>query len=184
VPLIVGDPVCYLSAAAELWCFLAVSNPLDTAVENLTAVIQLLSSDGDVLETLDATPPLNLLAAGEAMPLVAYSPDPPEGWTTARGQLQSSYVLDPQSDYYLIAALEETNIDISPDRLAARVVGRVEIQGGEAGTLWVLALAYDDAGNVIGVRRWESQGQTDFDFRVYSLGPSIAEVGLLVEARP
>jgi hypothetical protein len=84
----------------------------------------------------------------------------------------------------LSAALKETNIDISPDRLAARVVGRVEIQGGEAGTLWVLAVAYDDAGNVIGVRRWESQGQTDFDFRVYSLGPSIAEVGLLVEARP
>jgi hypothetical protein len=63
------------------------------------------------------------------------------------------------------------------------VSGRVNIESGNAATIWVLAVAYDDAGNVIGVRRWESETETEFSFLVYSLGPEIADVDLLVEVR-
>lgn len=184
VPMTVGETRCYASTAGELWCFLPVENTLPTAVENLTAVIQLLSASGEVLATLEATPPLNLLDAGDLMPLVAYSPDSPEEWTTARGQLLSAYTLAEGSDYYLAASIPEPSVDISEDGLFASVVGRVEIQNGTAAIIWVLAVAYDDQGNVIGVRRWESEGDTEFGFFVYSLGPEIATVDLLVEARP
>lgn len=183
VPLTVGETKCYSSAAGELWCFVIVENTLTSSVENLTAVVQLLSANGEVLANLQATPPLNLLVSGEAMPLVAYTSDPPEGWTTARGQLLSAYSLDVGSDYYVEAVIQESDVDIAEDGWAARIVGRVEIQEGEAGTVWVLAVAYDGAGNVIGVRRWESEGEKEFDFRVYSLGLEIASVDLLVEAR-
>ncbi len=174
---------CYASTAGELWCFVYIENNLPTAVENLTAAVHLLSADGEVISTLQATPPLNLLGPGEALPLVAYSPDLPGGWVAARGQLLSAYSLAAGSDYYLAAVIQGSNIDFSEDGLAASVAGRVEIQG-EAKTIWVLAVAYDDQGEIVGVRRWESAGETEFDFTVYSLGPAIADVDLLVEARP
>jgi hypothetical protein len=46
-------------------------------------------------------------------------------------------------------------------------------------------VAYGEDGQVVGFRRWESAGDEDeFEFWVYSLGPEIARVELLVEARP
>jgi hypothetical protein len=59
-----------------------------------------------------------------------------------------------------------------------------------ANTLWILAAAYDPDGNVVGVRRWESDAvlKADapvlFDFPISSLGPGITRVELLAEARP
>jgi hypothetical protein len=61
---------------------------------------------------------------------------------------------------------------------------------GTANTLWVLASAFDSAGNVVGVRRWESAAALSaaaplsFDFQVSSVGPGIARVEFLTEARP
>jgi hypothetical protein len=54
----------------------------------------------------------------------------------------------------------------------------------------VLATAYDAAGEVVGIRRWESpdalkaQAPVAFDFSVSSLGPAISKVDFLAEARP
>lgn len=183
VAVAIAGTKCYASAAGELWCFVIIENELETAVENLTAVIQLLSSDGRVLASLEATPPINLLESGRTMPLVAYLADPPQGWTAVRGQLFSAYSLSEGMDYYLAASIQDENIVISDDGLFANVTGRVEIQGGDAGTIWVLAVAYDSAGQIVGFRRWESEGATEFETSVYSLGPEISTVDLLVEAR-
>ena len=184
VSLNVAETKCYNSAAGELWCFVPVENTLPSAVENLTAVVQLFDADGELLTTLDATPPINLLGTGQKMPLVAYSPDPPGGWATARGQLLSAYSLTEASDYYLSATISGSTIDISGNGLSANIAGRVEILNGQPGTIWVLAVAYDANGNVVGIRRWESENETKFAFLVYSLGPEIKTVDLLVEALP
>jgi hypothetical protein len=56
--------------------------------------------------------------------------------------------------------------------------------------VWLLATAYDAAGEVVGVRRWEAgealsaQSPLPFDFAVFSAGPEIARVEFLAEARP
>jgi LysM repeat protein len=184
VALTVGETKCYSSALGELWCFLPIENVLPTSVENIIAVVQLLAPDGNVLTTLEATPPLNLLGTGAAMPLVAYTSNPPAGWTATRGQLLSAYSLSSESDYYLLATVQDASIDISADGSRATATGRVEIQNGEVGTIWVLAIAYDSAGDVVGIRRWESDSETEFQTIVYSLGSKIADVDLLVEARP
>jgi hypothetical protein len=65
-------------------------------------------------------------------------------------------------------------------------VARGKLTGGQGADLvWVLAVAYGEDGQVVGFRRWESAGDEDeFEFWVYSLGPEIARVELLVEARP
>jgi YD repeat-containing protein len=73
----------------------------------------------------------------------------------------------------------------------AKVSGRVMPVGTTtANTLWVLATAYDSAGNVVGIRRWDSPSAVApdsplaFDFLVSSVGAGIARVELLSEARP
>ncbi len=184
VPVEVGKTKCYSSAAGELWCFIQVKNTLPTSVENLIGVVQLLGADGRVLATLEAATSLNLLVSGQSMPLVAYIADPPRGWMAAQGQLLSAYPLAEGSDYYLSAGIQNASIDISANGISATAAGHIEIQNGEAGTIWVLAVAYDASGEVVGIRRWESEGVLDFETIVYSLGPKITKVDLLVEARP
>jgi hypothetical protein len=73
----------------------------------------------------------------------------------------------------------------------AQATGRVILtEAGTANTLWVLATAYDAAGDVVGVRRWESpsalpvDAPISFDFLVSSVGPAIDRVEFLAEARP
>jgi LysM repeat protein len=183
VGVTLGKTKCYASTASELWCFVTIQNPLEVGVENLIAAVQLLSLDGSVLANLEAMPPINLLEAGRAMPLVAYSNDVPSGWTTPRGQLFGAYSVSGETNYYLPAQIQDSSIAISEDGLSAKVIGRVEIINGEVGTIWVLAVAYDAGGDAVGFRRWESEGQVEFETTVYSLGPVIDSVDLLVEVR-
>ena len=63
-------------------------------------------------------------------------------------------------------------------------------QAADASQVWVAATAYDAAGRVVGVRRWESNaalaagGTIPFDFLLSSIGGRIARVDFAVEARP
>lgn len=56
--------------------------------------------------------------------------------------------------------------------------------------VWLAAVAYDQEGNVVGVRKWEASKaippgkHRDFEITVYSLGPAIERVDVLLEARP
>jgi hypothetical protein len=142
-----------------------------------------LDGEGETLATIDAIPMLNMLAPGETMPLVAYIQVAPEDWASARGQVVSAYLVS-GADYYLQATLNETQIEISDSGLAAQITGRLSVGETAPGTAWVLAVGYASDGAVVGVYRWVRQQQDAFDFWVYSLGPKIATVDLLVEARP
>jgi hypothetical protein len=59
-----------------------------------------------------------------------------------------------------------------------------------AKTVWVVAVAYDITGRVVGVKRWESTselvptGSLPFAFAVSSLAGEIERVEFAVEARP
>lgn len=185
VPVSLGAAQCYATAAGELWCLALAQNENAFAIENVIGVVQLLDADGEPLATLQAVAPLNRVEAGDNMPLVAYAAAPPSGWASAQAQLLSAYRVPANDTYYLQAEVQETDVDIADDGLSARVLGEVALSGGgSAGTIWVAAIAYDSAGQVVGVRRWESSGETEFYFLVYSLGPQIATVELVVEARP
>lgn len=176
---------CYATTAGELWCFLPVENANAFSLENIVGIVQLLDANGHVLASVEAVPPLNLLPAGNSMPLVSYLQEVPQDWVSARGQVFSAYPVAQESDYYIGAVIQQTEIDASETGLAARVHGLVQVSGDlPAGVVWVLAVAYDADGDVVGVYRWERQDSDEFSFWVYSLGPEIAEVELLVEARP
>ncbi len=127
---------------------------------------------------------MTLLLPDQAIPLVAYWDFPPTNWDLSSGRLLSASQASSLEDRFVSANLINETATISSEALSALVQGNVEIEG-QAGTVWILAVAYDDKENVIGVRRWEGEGEVDsFEFLVYSLGAAIERVDLQIEARP
>ena len=106
-------------------------------------------------------------------------------------QVLTAIRLLPGDTRYLPVSLENTLVSVDAGGQSAEVSGLVNLTGtGTANTLWVLASAFDSAGKVVGVRRWESTTALNatapvaFDFPVSSVGPGIARVEFLAEARP
>ncbi|HRN51830.1 MAG TPA: LysM peptidoglycan-binding domain-containing protein [Anaerolineales bacterium] len=178
------DPVCYTSAAGELWCLVLVHNDTPQPLENVTGYVRLLDASGAELNTLEAVPPLNLLPPGEAMALVSYLPSVPANWATAQAEIASAFGVQEDASLYVpVLAVDFSWSPGQQNAKAARVVGQASL-GTDAASVWVMAVAYDVTDNPVGVRRWESAGASAFDFWVYSLGPDIADVQVVVEAHP
>lgn len=190
LPVESNVPVCLADAAGGAWCFLLVHNPLNESLENLSAVLELTNSTGQVVATVTANGLLNLLPGGASLPLAAYVPQvsPP-----LQARVLELHALPVPADdtRYLPARLEDVNIQIASDGLSASVQGQILLEGEiPASLVWAAMTAYDAAGNVIGVRRWESSASIQpgvaglLDGRVYSAGGKIVRVEVLLEARP
>lgn len=186
LPLDVHEVDCYATSAGELWCFFLVENQSGESVENLAASIQLFSSAGELLDSAEAIAPLNILQTGASLPLVSYWREAPIDRAHAQAELLSAYGLSDQEGRYLPVELTSVDVDISPTGLSAHLRASLEpVLGADASVIWVLAVAYDAEGHVLGLRRWEGTGEdAQIDFWVYSLGAVIERVDLQVEARP
>ena len=107
-------------------------------------------------------------------------------------QVLTAIRLLPDDERYLPATINNTLVEINAEGHSARVTGQVLLPGQSkaASQVWVAGTAYDDAGRVVGVRRWESSaglspgGSIPFEFMVSSIGGTIARVAFAVEARP
>jgi len=120
------------------------------------------------------------------MPLLAYFAPPLPDQFQARGELTSALEVAQDDSRYIDAEINLTATEISPEGTQAIARGEVLIPEDAAtlSQLWVLVVAYDGDGNIIGVRKWKSDGETAFEIPVYSLGGAIDHVETLVEARP
>jgi LysM repeat protein len=184
---------CNLGRDGGAWCFVMATNSQSFDVESISAIIRVADEGTDVVISQIAVPPLDLLPAGSSMPLAAYFPPKlPDEPLQASAELLTSLPVFPDSKRYLPVAVEELAIHISEGGMEAEVSGQVNLGDGEqeASFVWVAAVAYDQQGSVIGLRRWENQnplpvgkGQP-FTFWVYSTGSEIERVEVLAEARP
>lgn len=190
--VITNIPVCYSTSAGGLWCFFLIENTLDTALENLAGVVTLTDKDGTLAATQQAAALLNRLPGGKALPLVVYFNTPVPDWEGVSGQVISAIAVPAGDERYLAVEATGVSISITESGRAARVAGKLQLGAGSpaAETLWVVAVAYDEAGFPVGIRRWESAAGADsgeeaeFTFGIYSVGGDIHRVELLVEARP
>jgi LysM repeat protein len=191
-PIAISNPVCYQMPDSGVQCFLlATNNELD-AIENASARITLLNSKGEVIKEQIATSPLNFIPAGETLPLTTYfSPPIPINFNVI-GELMTAFLVEKNNKRYLPGSTEDLQIAISEDGTRAHLTGKVSFtsENTETNKIWILASAYNKKGEIIGVRKWESdtalsgKDSHPFDMMVYSLGPEIAQVKVLVEAHP
>jgi phage tail protein X len=182
---------CWPETTGGLWCFALLQNNYAETLENLSAQFALVDSSGQELSSQVAWGLLDILSPGASMPLVAHFVPPVQPDAGMHVQVLTATRLLPGDSRYLPVRLENTLVSVDASGLTADVAGRVLLTGsGTANMLWVLVIAYDAAGNVIGVRRWEptsaltEKTPVSFDFPVSSVGPEITRVEFLAEARP
>jgi len=191
-PFVIRQIDCYPTANLAMWCFVLAFNDSPDFVENLSAQVTLVDSNNATLASLTALSPLNILPPNTSLPLsVFFPPDIP---AAAKPQVQvlTAIRLLPNDARYLPATLNNMLVQVNADGHSAQVRGSVlsQSQATDASQVWVAATAYDVAGSLIGVRRWESNaalsagGTLPFEFLISSIGGKIARVEFAVETRP
>jgi LysM repeat protein len=191
VGISLGAVRCYPASDNSIWCFILAVNNLETAVENPSATVRLVERNSGLIVSARADAPLNLLPPGGSIPLAAYFPSPAPAIFDAAVELAAALPLADPGQRYLPAQAENGTVNIQPGALSASVNGEVALNEieGEAASVWVVILAFDAAGNVTGLRRWESNAplsagqRLPFSAMVYSAGEPIKDVKILVEAR-
>ncbi len=191
-PFTIQQIECYPTADKGMWCFVLVHNDFPEFMENVSAQVTLVDANNATLASQTALLPLNILPPETSLPLAVFFP--PEMPLDAKPQVQVLTAIRLLSDdeRYLPATINNTLVQVNADGRSARVSGQVLLpsQAGAASQVWVAGTAYDDAGRVVGVRRWESSaglspgGSLPFEFMVSSIGGMIARVEFAVEARP
>ncbi|MBU2609402.1 MAG: LysM peptidoglycan-binding domain-containing protein [Chloroflexi bacterium] len=192
VPLTILQARCWPTADGGCWCFALIQNDYAETIENLSVQFTLLDASGQEIGSQVAYGLLNILPAGRKMPLAAFFPAPLPADVHPRAQVLTAIRLSADDSRYLPIALQNTLVRVDWSGRTAHVSGRAALttQSATVGTLWVLGVAYDQYGHVVGVRRWgageplKADSILAFDFLVFSLGAPIDHLDLLVEARP
>lgn len=185
-PVDVEQPLCYPAGDGGVWCVAEIHNNQNISLENLAMWIGLYNSQGENITSQVAYSPMNILAPGSIMPFMAYFSPPVPAEFIARGEVLSAIAVESEDTRYIDAQVELIEMVINPDHSQATVRGVVVLPEGTPvpSQVWVLAVAYDTEGNIIGERKWKSGGDTQFELTVYSLGGLIEKVQFLTEVRP
>lgn len=183
---------CYPTANRGMWCFVLALNDSPDFMENLSVQVTLVDAKNAVLASQAAFLPLNILPPNTSLPLTVYFP--PDIPLDAKPQVQvlTAIRLLSNDERYIPATINNTLVQINAEGHSAIVSGLALSLSQTLGAnqVWVAATAYDDAGRVVGVRRWESNahlpagGSLPFEFLLSSLGGKISRVEFAVEARP
>jgi len=190
-PFTVQQIECYPTADKGMWCFILVHNDFSEFMENLSAQVTLVDSNHLVIASQTALMPLNILPPNISLPLTIFFP--PEIPLDAKPQVQvlTAIRLLANDERYVPATINNTLVEVNADGHSARVTGIVLSQSQDkvASQVWVAGTAYDGAGRVVGLRRWEwdqglaAGGSIPFEFMISSIGGKIAQVEFAVEAR-
>ena len=186
-----GEPSCYLNPLGELNCLALLHNKGKANLENPSLAFKLSSKTSEFASELVVFAPLNIIPAGESLPVLATFPVPiPEDYEI---EVEINYWLPtmPEDERYAELEIVSEKIQISDKKLFAQVSGEIKLKKDERNlaSLWLLVTAFDEGGEPIGFRRWEADlpltanQNVVFNTFVYSLGPEIASVSLMAEAR-
>jgi len=187
VPAPVTQAVCHPTADNGLWCFALIQNNTPDTHENVSAQITLLDENNNVLAGQTAFMPLDIIPPNKSLPVYVFFPNTP---ANANIQVQILSAIQSSSLRYLPVTLNNTITQIDWNGLTAQISGQITLpaESMAATQVWVAAVAYDEDGRVVGVKRWEGgavqPGESiAFSFLISSLGPAINAVEFVAEAR-
>lgn len=190
-PFTVEQIQCYPTSNKGMWCFVLVHNDFPDFMENLSAQVTLVDSNGEFIATQAALLPLNILPPNTSLPLSIYFPSDIPADAKPQVQVLTAIRLSSNDSRYLPATVNNTLVQINSDGHFANITGEVRLpaESNAATQTWVAAAAYDESGRVVGVRRWEGGGiqpggSLRFEMSVASLGGVLTRVEFAVEARP
>jgi LysM repeat protein len=187
-----GQIECYQTADGGEWCVVPVRNTRNRSIENLSARIMLFTQTGEVIAEGVATAPLNILREAETIALSIYFPGPFDQDVIPQANLLTALAVTQEGDRYLKLNVEVDEVDIPESGQQAYIFGSLSLakKSMPASRIWLVGMAYDFEGDVIGVRKWEAANNLEpgksmpFEITVFSIGPPIEKVEILAEARP
>ena len=180
-------PICYHDALGGAYCFAQLENTSKSPVENPAVHFVLSGADATTIE-MDGILPLNILPAQETLPVVAYFSAPIPANFNVNAQITDWLPVMPDDARYLEPEITFEQPVITVGAGFVEVIGVVNIPDGEAEYVWVLGVVYDSKGQVLGLRRWETEvppvnaSSIPFEFGVFAMQGEIAELKLFVEA--
>ena len=192
VALAVQQIACHRIVDGGAWCFVLVRNDAQDLIENVSAQVSLIDPGGDVVATRTALLPLDILPPKQSLPLSVFFPPPVLDDVKPQVQILTAMLLLPDDPRYLPAQIQNTSVQVAVSGLSAQVSGQAALTAGAptANVLKVAAVVYDAAGDVVGLRRWESSSplqpgtSVPVSFVVASVAGRISRVEFAVEARP
>ena len=189
--ILAGQPVCYRTTEGGLICFTQVKNTTDTAIGNVKAIIHSFDQNGLPLVSVAAFSLLDIIPAGESMPLLGYfSPGIPDGYKIS-AELTNGTRLEGDTVFPKIE-IKNQQVVILSDGTSAEVSGDLNIQwkGVLSARIQVAAIAYDETDKIVGARRWESSvvktqvKSVPFAVRVFAQEWRIKRIAVLVQSTP
>jgi len=179
---------CLPDADGGAWCFVWVNNSSSEAYENVTIGFNLADLQASQVFSNQGTAPLNVLLAGEKIPVAIYFPGPVPQPFQKSAQFVSAVPYNPESGRYLPINIE-VDSDISTlDGQLIRIDGKFTLDQ-PASNVTIVAVALDEQGNLVGLRRWqpslsEPAKEGEFQIDLAAVSGKIAEYLLFAEAQP
>jgi LysM repeat protein len=187
-----GQVKCYPTGDGGRWCTVLVRNTRNRSIENLSAHVVLFTLTGAVVAEGVADAPLNILREGETIALSIFFPGPFDQDLIPQASLLTALPVTREGDRYLKLTIEVEKVDIADQGQLATLHGLLSLakKNMPASRIWLVGMAYDAEGEVIGLRKWEAANNLEpgksmpFELTVFSIGPAIKKVEVLAEARP
>jgi LysM repeat protein len=185
--VLIGTPTCMAAVTGGLYCFALATNEQEFNLENITAEFLLVNpGSGDALSQ-KALLPMNRLNSGMSIPFFAYIAPPIFADPVVSLNVQTALQASSTSP---IVTMQDPTIQIASDGFSALVNGTAQLDPGASNgsQLWIAAIALDDSGQVVGIRRTRITQTVNpgegvaFTITVYSTGGKIARVELFGEA--
>ena len=186
VQLPLSELNCQSVADGGIWCFVAVENSSDLVYESVSVNVNIADLDAREVIARTGYAPLNLLFQGEAVPIALYFPAPMPNPFQASVQFAGAIPLDDPGSRYMEISTEGIKIVKSDDLMSADVRGTYTLEEN-ASHVRIVAAAYDNEGNIVGLRRWQlNEGEIsggEFALAVYSVSNPIDELIVYAEAQ-
>ena len=190
-PFRVEQTACHPSTDGGMWCFVLAHNASATALENVSAQVTLIDANGNQVASQPALLILNILPPNTSLPMTVFFDAPIPANATPQVQVLTAIQLQANDARYLPASAQNILVQVDWNGHSAQVSGQIFLpaESKAVASVWVAATAYDELGQVVGVRRWEGGEippgtSLPFTMTVSSLGGEIARVEVVVEARP
>jgi hypothetical protein len=179
---------CLPDAEGGVWCFVWVNNTSSEAYENVTIGFNLADLQASKVFSSQGTAPLNILLAGEKIPVALYFPAPVPQPFQKSAQFVSAVPYNPESGRYLPINVEVTSDTASLEEQLISIEGMFTLDES-ASNVTIVAIALDEQGNLVGLRRWQStlsepMKEGAFQIDLAAMSGKIAEYLLFAEAQP
>jgi LysM repeat protein len=179
---------CLPDAEGGVWCFVWVNNTSSEAYENVTIGFNLADLQATQVFSSQGTAPLNILLAGEKIPVALYFPGPVPQPFQKSAQFVSAVPYNPESGRYLPINIEVTSDNPALEDQLVSIKGIFTLDE-PASNVAIVVVALDEQGNLVGLRRWQSTlseptKEGAFQIDLAAMSGKIVEYLLFAEAQP